>query len=554
MSYISKSSAIASTCLIVSLLSWFSSMAQNDLDGRKVYYDQVYAEAVRTNNPMIFAEAYYLYGKHYEAKGEYKKAAEYLHKALEIHDDYPPTFAHGRVYMWLSRIAMNFGNPKSAVEYAEKSEDIFRKAGSEDGLNRIAGHFKSLKIQGAQLDSQRVRNFSPAPLDSADVYNMLLIEAEEGFQKKEYAEVYPKYRQVVRYAITNNDPNIALHAGLAAAECEMELGMLNESKVTLKMCKDSIKKYYANHLSLNIHLRYTQERLAKAEGDWKHAYELAENRHHLQNQLVKNNETGAISELNIAYQTEEKEELITYQAQDLEQRNKFLLTLTVFAVILIGISVFLYRLFQKSKKLEIRNAWLLKEQNHRIKNNLQAIKSLLNMQSRRLSDGDVKRTVEESKLRIEAMALLQRMLYEDESNSSITVPSKRFITELTKGVLSAYDSKDKNITTGFNIQDMPLIPEVTMPIGLILTEVLTNSLKYAFSEQKEGIIQVNFERTANSSFKLSVFDNGVGFDYASVDKNSFGMRLINIQVQQLNGNFTFEHKNGTVFTMNGEFI
>ncbi len=525
-----------------------TALSQSVQAEKKAQYDRVYQQAIRTGEALDLAEAYFLYGKYYHGEANYVKATEQFLKALEIHKSYPPSFEYGRVFSRLAIIGYVTGNREQALAYAKKAKAVFVAAKSEKGIRMIEGFYTELheKNEGNSNLS------SPVLLDSAAIVEQWFVQALRLYNKKEYLQSLHLYQQLYEYHIQHHKFYEALQSKLSIAENYISLKRLDTAEKLINETEGHINTYYKETFDIVRHLLLVKVNLAVQQNDWQKAFYLNDTLNKLELKLFKVNESGAISKLNIAYETKEKEFTIQNQKETLSQRNIFLMISGFFVAVLAVTAFYLYRLFTKYKALELRNGWLLKEQNHRIKNNLQAISSILNMQSRRLSDGEVKQTVEESKLRIEAMAILQRLLYEDKANNSTTVSSKGFIEELVNGILSAYENKDLSIETKLSIEDVQLSPETSLPIGLILTEVLTNTCKYAFPNNIGGKIEIGFKKVSNELFRLAAEDNGVGFNYELVDKNSFGMRLINIQVQQLRGNFVFHNKQGTLFTMTGQ--
>ena len=194
---------------------------------------------------------------------------------------------------------------------------------------------------------------------------------------------------------------------------------------------------------------------------------------------------------------------------------------------------------------------LLKEIHHRVKNNLQIIKSLLNLQSRKIQDEKLLRLFSDSQNRIRAIALIHEKLYKSKDLSSIDFDEyiKTMIQELhmlfTENVHIAIHTELESIL--LNIQQ-------AIPCGLILNELLTNAFKYAFPDglKTEAAIAISLYRDSNNRIVLIVSDNGVGIpeDIAIEDAESLGLQLITILAKdQLEGDIELERKGGTKFTI-----
>ena len=191
---------------------------------------------------------------------------------------------------------------------------------------------------------------------------------------------------------------------------------------------------------------------------------------------------------------------------------------------------------------------LLKEIHHRVKNNLQIIASLSNLQSRYIKDEPTLAAIRESQNRVKAMALVHEKLYRSEDISHISLLD--YIKFLGTGLFQFYDAKLRGIQFKLDIHDIDVDIDTAIPLGLIINELISNSLKYAFPEGKTGevAISVNKEgRTLNVLFR----DTGIGIP-ADLDwKNtpSLGLRLVTTLVDQMNGTIELDRSAGTQFTI-----
>lgn len=193
---------------------------------------------------------------------------------------------------------------------------------------------------------------------------------------------------------------------------------------------------------------------------------------------------------------------------------------------------------------------MLKEIHHRVKNNLAIVISLLSMQMRQVTDPDLKRIISDIEMRIRSMALIHEHLYRSEDLDKIRL--HEYLRSLTTIVLSSFSSPQILLETDFEPMDVSI--ETALPIGLITNELLTNSIKYAFSDNKAGTIKVRLNKT-NGSISLSISDNGKGLPAGFIidDQKTLGMFIIKLLVEQLNGTLTIECTNGTSFFIDFPF-
>ncbi|NME70384.1 histidine kinase dimerization/phosphoacceptor domain -containing protein [Flammeovirga aprica] len=188
---------------------------------------------------------------------------------------------------------------------------------------------------------------------------------------------------------------------------------------------------------------------------------------------------------------------------------------------------------------EIEKEVLLKELNHRVKNNLQMISSLLNLQSRKLGDHPAVKAIDSGRFRVEAMSLIHQKLYQTELHSEIAI--ENYIEEL---VLNLCYSFDAPFTPEFNTRPVMLHIDKAIPMGLIINEFVTNAMKYAFDGIKEPQLKIHLRESDNKVI-IKVIDNGVGLNSGKSTGTNFGLNLVDSLVKQLDGNISFEIGRGT---------
>ena len=192
---------------------------------------------------------------------------------------------------------------------------------------------------------------------------------------------------------------------------------------------------------------------------------------------------------------------------------------------------------------------LLREIHHRVKNNMQIISSLLRLQSRYVTDEKYLEMFKDSQNRIMSMALVHEKLYD--SNDLTRINIKNYINDLVGNLLESY-RMDKNITImDASIDDVALGIDAAIPCGLIISELVSNSLKHAFPDNTGGGIRISLSRT-DDTVKLIISDNGIGLPEAVDFRNteSLGLRLVTILTEnQLNGEINLNRNNGTEFNI-----
>ncbi len=216
----------------------------------------------------------------------------------------------------------------------------------------------------------------------------------------------------------------------------------------------------------------------------------------------------------------------------------------------------------------------IKEIHHRIKNNLQVISSLLDLQAEAFSNLEVCKTPDvveafmESQSRVISMALIHEELYKGDKID--TLDFSAYLEKLTKGLFGSYNIGNKDISFELNLEQVYLGMDAAIPLGIIVHELVSNSFKHAFSASKRGEIQINLHRTETSAIKnyvsgqdegcvekkdfdyrLEVSDNGKGIPEKIDIENSasLGLQLVNILVEQIDGCIELNRGQGTRFTI-----
>jgi two-component sensor histidine kinase len=190
---------------------------------------------------------------------------------------------------------------------------------------------------------------------------------------------------------------------------------------------------------------------------------------------------------------------------------------------------------------------LLKEVHHRVKNNMQVIYSLLNLQSGHIEDPQALSMFKESQNRVKSMAMIHEKLYKSEDLARINFAD--YLRSLTMDLSRSYRAGSDRIQLKIDAQDAFLGIDKAIPCGLITNELVSNSLKHAFPGDTKGEIHIELFRDDNGEFRLNVSDNGIGFPEGVDFRNteSLGLQLVNTLIEQLNGTIELDRSCGTAF-------
>jgi two-component sensor histidine kinase len=187
------------------------------------------------------------------------------------------------------------------------------------------------------------------------------------------------------------------------------------------------------------------------------------------------------------------------------------------------------------------NELLLKEIHHRVKNNLEVVSSLLALQSNQLNDASARDAMHEGQNRVQSIGIVHQKLYQGINLGAIEM--KDYFINLSDSILDSFGAQ-KRVQVECAMEALNVDIDTAVPLGLIVNELLTNTIKYAFPDGRSGKVQITLAQTANGHLQMQVSDNGVGKS-GSITGTGFGGQLISLLTQQLDGTMKEENNNGT---------
>lgn len=317
--------------------------------------------------------------------------------------------------------------------------------------------------------------------------------------------------------------------------------------------------------------QYLYEALANlyyTKQDYKRAYDYSSKYRDLRDSLMNDSKSEKIAEMETANKVEKKNNEITLLKLEAERKKNIELEKNRLKVglysILIGagigliILVVLILLLINNLRLEKANTVLLtdkknhteellekekllmRESHHRIKNNLQLINSILDLQSRNIKDPAVKQVFTESRQRIQAISFAHQRLYGNDTVEKLNL--KSFLTDLIQSIKSSGTDQNSNIRIDHVIDDITISTEKAIPIGLIVNELLTNAIKYAFDENTKGEIKISL-KSKTDQLELIVADNGKGMS-DEIKGTGFGHQLVKSMTRQLKAEYLLSLTSG----------
>ena len=196
------------------------------------------------------------------------------------------------------------------------------------------------------------------------------------------------------------------------------------------------------------------------------------------------------------------------------------------------------------------NVLLLKEIHHRVKNNLEVVSGLLALQFAKIDDPNMQEVMLSSQNRVKSMGILHQKLYQSEQLAFIEM--KNYFENLCENILDSYNETDR-IKVDIEMKEIELDVDTAVPLGLIVNELLTNSLKYAFPKGVKGKIELSLKNVDNDNFQLKISDNGVGKPlFGKAIGTGFGSQLVDLLTRQIDGKLIQDVSNGTLILINFE--
>lgn len=276
----------------------------------------------------------------------------------------------------------------------------------------------------------------------------------------------------------------------------------------------------------------------------------------------------AMENARVKHKTEQKEELLAIQGEQLEQADQlariqagFLWAIGIGLIVALGLGgLALFAFFQKRKGNELlaaRNAeiekqnqekaLLLKEIHHRVKNNLQVVSNLLELQAKGIEDEKALELTREGQNRVKSMALIHQKLYQDEG---LDIDFDDYVDKLVKEVRRLY-GKDHEVETHITTHGHTFDIDTAIPLGLIINELVTNAFKYGFSSDLGKRLSISLAKEEEGLYTLTVEDNGKGLpaDLDLAKTRSLGLRLVRRLTKQLHGKVFQSNENGCIFTI-----
>jgi two-component system, sensor histidine kinase PdtaS len=504
-------------------------------------------KAEKVQNWEVVEEGYHGLGTLYSMLSDFNQSVKYYFLSVQAAEKWGNTEGIVLTQQNISNIYMKAKNYDMALKNIEKTHQLALKLGDSSRIAAVLGVYGNIKTEIGDYNDALVKLLAANAIlekrgDKKRLVNNYLSIGHVYFEQKNYPQANVFYEKCTALK------DFFMH--YTCAELHNKIGQLYAAQGQIDKAIEAFKASLTttdrfgfkeiakeNHLALaNI---YNQKKeFDKAFQESNHVNEVNEI-------LFQESNQKNMTEAQFKFDVEKREMEINAQKTQLYHSQivrRLLGTSLIVTLFLLGLTLLQIRKKQEANK---RIKLVIKELHHRVKNNIQTIASMMRLQAREVKDPSVSAVLLENKQRLETFSLLHQKLYQTDDLQTIDL--KPFITGIIEKLVFSYKIPIDKIQTTIFVEDKLLDVEIAIPIGLMLNELLTNTLKYAYPSVDVLHITIDIKNKS-----LHYADNGTslpqGFDFCK--HAGFGMDLIKSFSQQLKGKYRFYNAKGVNFDMN----
>ncbi len=536
------------------------------------YYKEAYERYKSEGNKRQQANMLNRMGESKRQSDEYEDALEFMQESLKISLDRGDTNEVGSSYISIGILYAVRGKNQDAEAYFLKAIESFKAID-----NKPRQYLTMLNMAGMYNDMGELEKSIDFSLQARDYFKEHGTEFRLGVtyfnlgvayslqnkleeSKKQFLnglEIFEKLGDKLRINGTI----------LRLAEIDLKLGNIS---LALKNAELAIANFEEMQAMSQLSFSYNLiSNIYKEKKDFEKALEYRVLNQDLNDSINSVETNNKIAELEEKYQSEIKDKQLAEANASLElnelilqkqQNQKYaFMGLAAFVLIILVLLYNQYRIKMRNndtlrdkneiiKKQLAEKEVLIKEIHHRVKNNLQFISSLLNLQARHITDPQTLAVLTEGKNRVLSMALVHQKLYQEENLKGVQM--RDYVQNLVDSLVHSLKIDRKFIDVKVDVETVYLDIDTAMPVGMILNELITNAFKYAFNEGSSGEIKISLKQSGEE-FILSVCDNGKGFseNFKMDELESFGFKLVQSLAEKLKAKVQAQNKNGASITL-----
>lgn len=507
-------------------------------------------------------------------KGDYTTALEELLQCITIYEKEKAGSDQAIAYLHLAQVYKDMSGSNLTEQYLDKGIDYSKKSYTlYSDLKDTAGMANSLSMLGV-LNRDKGKLFGKVHYyDTAwQAYNEALILINQSGKGKEFtgklynnlSQVFLEYRKDYKQALDYLFKAVAFNqANNNLNSLSFNYGNISNAYVKLHDPKQALQYAYKTQ-EVALQLRQP-ERLVnayrqlheafKASGTMDSALHYYVKADKLDDSLNNVKKTNEVVQLQTKYETVQKEaQILRLQSEgaDKNKRIAFLAVGIIGFALLAGWMVWLYKRVSKQRQqiaLQSQHMeMMMKELHHRVKNNLQIVSSLLSLQTYKVQDEGAVSVLRESQQRVQAMSFIHQRLYKTEELTAVNM--KEYLSDLAESLLSTYGFRRDGFDLQIKIDQEMMDIDKALPIGLVINEMITNALKYAYTGIQYPSLLISLTEDA-TNMVFVIRDNGIGINEQAWKQksNSFGKQLITALCKQMRAKQALVVDGGTEFTL-----
>jgi two-component sensor histidine kinase len=534
---------------------------QSRIDSTLFWYDKALKLSISENNIPELIKVYNHIGVSYFFDTKYDKSIENYRKSLEYSRQIKDSVGIARSFNNIGLIYEKQKNYKEAIRYNLQSLEIKERLHSKTSLIHPLTNLSNITILLNDFENgkeymlrmlQISKEIQDTTLIAVAYSNLAKIHAQNGLLDK--SNMYLQKSIDLMGRVSDRFEYSQLLYDLAGtyentgAFKESEKAYLESISISEKLRKrDLLQKAYKELSDL-----YRKNK------QYKKSLRFYDKFTEVKDSFFTVDKLSAVSEIEAKYENQKKEQQINLLKLNIKQQKRFWFWVSALLILIALLSIFFFYFYKKrsdelAEKNQVINKalyekeTLLKEIHHRVKNNLQVISSILSLQVRYLKNPKAIAAIKDSQNRIDAISLIHQKLYSKESIAGIRI--KDYIDDLVDSIISTLEIDSEKISYVSDIENLLLEVNTVTSIGLILNELILNSLKHN-TNKKSLNLHINLHKRAHQLF-LSIKDDGKGitkdFDFEKSD--SYGMRMISSISKKLKADLKFINNNGLEVTL-----
>ena len=532
---------------LVDLLEGEILLAENNANAGLEKIEESRSMFEKISNRRGLALVYDVLTKYNLRIAKYPEALTWAFKAIAIREEINDLFGLAQSFIEIADIYWYYQRFDESIEYGLKAVQLIEGQGPS---LQLAAAYKMLSESYLEIpDYDLALDYIDRSIKTKQTLNVSTLELASSINSR--GNIY-KFMDRLDEALTDY-AHVLEVCETAGHQIGMRASLANLGHVHL------IKKEYAKAVPYKLRALEIQEKTGQVQqvaenllhlseayaglGDYSTAYI-----YRVKLDSVKSIEHNQAldkltNELGVKYETEKKEEAIANLSNRVRLQTISLGLGALILLIALVAALIFRKLNRKLKLKNYENEILLKEIHHRVKNNLQILSSLLSLQSEHLVDMSARDAITEGKNRVESMSMIHQRLYTKRDITSVDI--KEYISELARYLEDAFSISGKEIKIQEEINYETMDVDYAIPLGLIINELVTNSVKYAFSGINKGVISLHLW-PENKKLNLKVSDNGQGVGNLSANDitTSFGSMLISTLSRKLKGEISIDLQSG----------